>query len=69
LSADLSAADGFPDRAPRALRAAAGTLRICTGPTRFRRATNLDRQRLDRNVYPRQPAHGVVAADARADRD
>jgi hypothetical protein len=50
LSADRSTADSFPDRAPRALRAAAGTLRICTGPTRFRRATNLDRQRLDRNV-------------------
>jgi hypothetical protein len=32
LSADRSAADSFPDRAPRALRAAADVLRIATGP-------------------------------------
>jgi hypothetical protein len=41
LSADRSAADSFPDRAPRALRVAADTVRIATGPTRFRRAINL----------------------------
>jgi len=51
LSADRSAADSFPDRALRALRAAADMLRIATGPTRFRPATYLDRQRFDRNVY------------------
>ena len=33
LSADRSAADSFPDRAPRALRVAADTVRIATDPT------------------------------------
>jgi hypothetical protein len=44
LRADRSAGDSFPGRA---LRSAADVLRIATGPsaTRFRRATNLNRQR------------------------
>jgi hypothetical protein len=60
LSADRSAADSFPDPTPRALRAAADMLRIASGPrpSLLRRATNLDPQRFDRNVYPRQPARG-----------
>jgi hypothetical protein len=33
LSADRSAADSFPDRAPRALRVAADTVRIANDPT------------------------------------
>ena len=56
LSADRSAADSFPGRALWALRSAADVLRIILIQTWFRRATNLDRQRLDRNVYPCQAA-------------
>jgi hypothetical protein len=52
LSADRSAADSFPGRAPVAPRAAADMLRIATGPTRFQRVINLDVRRFDRNVYP-----------------
>jgi hypothetical protein len=56
LSDRRSAADSFPGRALCALRSASDVLRIAADPTRFRRATNLDRQRLDRNVYPCQAA-------------
>ena len=63
LSDRRSAADSFPDRAPRVLRAAADVLRIAIGPTRFGRAKNLGRQRFDRNVYPCQPARGVACRE------
>jgi hypothetical protein len=61
LSADRSAADSFPDRAPRAIRVSDDLLRIAAGPngpTRFRRETNFDRRRFDRNSIRAQLARG-----------
>jgi hypothetical protein len=55
LSADRSAGDNLPALAPDEARAAGGALRIPSAPTRSQRAINLDRQRFDRNAYPRQP--------------
>jgi hypothetical protein len=63
LSADRSAADSFPARAPRVVRVAADMVRIAIGPTRVRQATNLDRRRFDRNFYSLPPARGVAGAD------
>jgi len=58
LSADRSAADSFPNCAPRGLRAAPDILRIAPGPTvQFGiGATNLGRRRFDCNVYPCPPS-------------
>jgi hypothetical protein len=57
LSADRSAADNFPARALWALRAAADTVRIATGPTvqlGFGGRQIFDRPRVDGNLYPCQ---------------
>ena len=59
LSADRSSGDSLPALAPDEARTAGGELRIPTSPTRYQRATSLDRQRFDRKAYLCRQLHGA----------